>query len=456
MRKADLDNVIIPLNSTIGKAIDVINRNGVRGTFVCDDDRELLGIIMDSDIRRAVLKNFDLDASIKTIMKTSPFVISEDIPDDEKKRRFAESGKMLVPVVGDQGNVVDYISLREILTEYAPTGENTDQGVTPPQSVLIIGGAGYIGSVLSDKLIRMGYKVKVLDLLIYGKEPISYLTNGNFSFTRGDCRDQKTVESVLGGIDAVIHLAEIVGDPACQINESFTIDTNYAATQMIVESCVKRKIRRFIFASSCSVYGHSDEEVEEESGLNPVSLYARCKIESEKAIQSFDFNRFCPTIMRLATVHGKSFRQRFDLVVNLLVIKALAEKRIQIFGGEQWRPFISVQDVCYGFIKALQAPSKLVKNQIFNLGDSRENYQLKQIGDIIGEMIPQVKVETLSAQTDNRNYRVNFDKIRSILGFTVEHKLRDTVRDISTAYELEKRFRDYTESRFHNVLALKE
>src|SRR5258708_15883725 len=148
-------------------------------------------------------------------------------------------------------------------------------------------------------------------MLLYGKEPALYFdqfrSRGHFEFVRGDCRDEETVRAALDGVDAVVHLGEIVGDPACQINEAFTIDTNYAATHMIVELCMKLRIRRFIFASSCSVYGQNDEQVNEESPTNPVSLYARCKVQSERAVLSFSNNHLCPTVARLATAHGRSF-----------------------------------------------------------------------------------------------------------------------------------------------------
>ena len=295
-----------------------------------------------------------------------------------------------------------------------------------------------------------------MDLQIYGKESIRILEEyQSFEFIRGDCRDIRVVEKVLENVDAAIHLAEIVGDPACEVNENFTIETNYFATQMIAEQCLKQKISRLIFMSSCSVYGQNDEKVDEDSELNPVSLYARCKIESEKAILSFDHNFLCPTILRLATVHGMSHRQRFDLVVNLLSIKASSEKKIQIFGGQQWRPFISVEDVCLGIITVLHSESKKVKNQIFNLGDSRENYQLSQIGKILKKSIPELDVQTLSDNTDSRNYKVSFEKIKNLLGFSCEFNVSDTIQKIIRAYKDKGEFQNYKESKYHNVLTLK-
>jgi len=454
MNNKNLSDVIVSANSTIGTAIKAINKNGVRGVFVCETDRELIAIVMDSDIRRATLKKLDLNASVQTIMKTSPFVINHNVPFDDKKGLFMKSDKILAPIVDNNGCVVDYISLADVLDSVQEDYEDT--GVLPPKKVLIVGGAGYIGSVLAEKMLRMGYKVRVVDLLIYGKDAISHFFDDDFEFIRGDCRDKNTIKEALDGVDAVIHLGEIVGDPACKIDESFTIETNYDATQMIVEQCVKRGIKRFIFASSCSVYGQNDEELNEESGLNPVSLYARCKIESERAIQSFDYNHFCPTILRLATVHGRSFRQRFDLVINLLAIKAVSEGKIRIFGGDQWRPFISVADVCRGIATTLNSEGWKVRKQIFNLGDTRENYQLIQIAGIIKNLIPEVEVDVVEDLCDKRNYRVSFEKIKQRLGFSAEYKITDSVRDIISAYRNENMFQDYKDQKYHNVLALKE
>lgn len=458
MKKKNLSDIIVPLNSTIRSIIETISNTGTRGVFICDKNRELMGIVMDSDIRRAVLSNLDLNASVKTIMKTTPFVIVDDIPLEMRKQLFIKSEKMLVPIVDKKRSVIDYIYLPDILEDLfnkQTSGSFIGNGmILPPQKILVIGGAGYIGSVLVEKLLRKGYKVRVLDLLLYGENPICNFEGENLEFIRGDCRNEETIKQVLDGVDAVVHLGEIVGDPACSINESFTIETNYLATHRIVEQCMKNQINRLIFASSCSVYGQNDHEINEESELNPVSLYARCKIESEKAILSYGSNNFCPTILRLATVHGKSYRQRFDLVVNLLTIKALAEKKIKIFGGVQWRPFISVKDVCEGIIQVLHTDREKVKNQVFNLGDSRENYQLSQIGMIIKNILPEVEIEYLKDQIDKRNYRVSFEKIRKHLGFSVEYKLADTIKDFVTAYRQENLFHDYNDSKYHNYLSL--
>lgn len=460
MGRPSLSLAVALPNSTIRAVMGLIDRSGLRGAIVCDDDQDLLGIVMDSDIRRAILRKADLEVSVKTIMRTAVFVIDASTPPAERHRLLLRSGKLLAPIVDRHRRVIDYVSIDEALRQVAVSLCPADEGgVFPPAKVLVIGGAGYIGSVLAETLLNNGYRVRVLDLLLYGKEAAGcfngFQLKDALEFVRGDCRDEEMVRRALEGVDAVVHLGEIVGDPACQINEAFTIDTNYAATHMIVESCMKMSIKRFIFASSCSVYGQNDEEVTEDSPTNPVSLYARCKVESEKAILSFSNGHLGPTILRLATAHGRSYRQRLDLVVNYLTIKALAEGRIQILGGEQWRPFVAIRDICRGVLGVLQADTQLVKGQIFNLGDSGENYQLTQIGRIIEEGVPEVKVETLKEQTDARNYRVNFAKIKRELGFSAQYTVRDTVRDLVLAYQGEALFRDYRDARYHNMLALK-
>jgi len=452
----NLSEIIILSSATIEEAIKKIDLNGKRGVFICEEDKNLVGIIMDSDIRRLSLKNINLQTSVKTIMKTTPFCIPEDISLKKKKQMLIDSDKVLAPIVNKHGCVVDYLWLDDILEDFRIfTKESIDNRILPSQKVLVIGGAGYIGSVLVDKLIRRGYVVRVLDILLYGKDSLQIMQNSNVEFIRGDCRDSDVIKQVLEGIDAVIHLGEIVGDPACDINESFTIETNFSATNMILEQCLKKNVKRLIFASSCSVYGQNNITVVEESTLNPVSLYARCKIESEKVILSYRCEHFCPTILRLATVHGRSFRQRFDLIVNLLTIKAIAEKKIQIFGGEQWRPFISVQDVCLGILSVLQANSVKVENKIFNLGDSRQNFQISQIASFIKRQVLDVEIENPDKISDNRNYNVSFDKIKQELGFTTEFTIEDTIEELTKAYSRDKLFQDYNDPKYYNVRSLK-
>jgi nucleoside-diphosphate-sugar epimerase len=459
MTHRNISQLIISAGSSIREAVEAIDANGVRGVFVCDEDGELSGIVMDAEIRRMILKNIDLENSVKTIMHTQPFTLSIELPLRERELAAVRSGKLLVPVVDEGNRVVDYVYLTEIMAyngEHVRNRPSHEQGLFPPGKVLIIGGAGYIGSALSTLLLARGYHVRCLDLLLYSKDPLVAINgNSHFEFVRGDCRNEDILARSMEGVDAVVHLGEIVGDPACQINEDFTIDTNYLATAKVVDLCVQQGVPRFVFTSSCSVYGCNDHVVDEGSELNPVSLYARCKIESERAILAARTPNLCSTILRLGTVHGLSLRQRFDLVVNLLTIKALGEGRITIFGGNQWRPFLSVADVCRGIAGVLRAPAGQVCGEVFNLGDSRENYTINQVGELIREEVPQAAVETTQELDDPRNYRVSFDKINRRLGFSCAHTVRDTVRDLISAYRDEARFHDYADPKYYNVLTLK-
>ena len=379
----DIGNIIISPNDSIKKAMKVIDDTGFRCVLIADENRHLAGILTDGDIRKHILKDINLNLSVRVIMNTRPIVLKDTYTLKEAKDVMITNSITLVPIV-DQCNVlIDYLHLPDVLSALEKNGEFHRNGKRTKaiNKVLVIGGAGYIGSVLVRRLISSGFKVKVMDILLYGDESIKELYNSkDFEFMRGDCRNMQDVICALDGVDAVVHLGEIVGDPACSLNPDFTIEVNFMATKTLAEACSYCGINRFIFASSCSVYGVNDNELDEESELNPVSLYARCKVESEKAILSIKDEYFNPVILRLATVYGFSYRPRFDLVINLLIAKATLDKKIKIFGGEQWRPFVSVNDVSEAVIYALNAEDKIINRKIFNVGSNDQNYQLYEIG----------------------------------------------------------------------------
>lgn len=302
------------------------------------------------------------------------------------------------------------------------------------ETVLVIGGAGYIGSVLVERLLALGYKTRILDMLLYGDAPIqTFREHPNFELIQGDFRHIDTVVSAVKGADAIVHLGAIVGDSACSIDPDLTIEINLQATRTIAEVGKGYGVRRFIFASTCSVYGASDEILDEHSSLQPISLYARTKVESEKVLLGLGDSSFSPTILRFGTIYGFSHRPRFDLVVNLLAAKAMQEGKVGIFGGAQWRPFVHVRDVAEAIVLALLAPPVSVCGEIFNVGSNEQNYQISELGPLIREMIPEAQVVT-QPQEDNRNYRVRFDKIRNVLGFRPAYTVRDGVREIIDAF----------------------
>jgi nucleoside-diphosphate-sugar epimerase len=323
------------------------------------------------------------------------------------------------------------------------------------QTVLVVGGAGYIGSTLVRGLLGDGYRVRVLDSLEFGDASIRALYhNPDFEVIRGDFRCVEPVVRATQGVDAVIHLGGIVGDPACALDEDLTLETNLAATSLLAEVCRGAGISRLLFASSCSVYGTADEIVDEESALNPVSLYAATKVDSEKVLLAARNQALHPVIFRLATVFGWSYRPRFDLVVNLLTARAMREGKITIYNGEQWRPFIHVEDVCRAFRMALVAPLELVSGQIFNTGSSFMNFTLRQLADLIGRMEPDLAVEYIDNE-DLRNYRVSFERIRRELGFQCHTSLETGVRGLQDALRrgLVKDYREPVYSNYQTLLA---
>lgn len=315
--------------------------------------------------------------------------------------------------------------------------------------VLIVGGAGYIGSLLVERLLRSGCRVRVLDSLVYGGEPLQAVRDDpNFELIPGDCRNIQDVVKAVRGVDSIVQLAAIVGDPACEQDRQSALEINYAATRMLIEIAKGNGVSRLIFASSCSVYGATDDEVDEQSPVRPVSFYGRTKVDSERALLEARSDTFHPTILRFATVFGLSYRPRFDLVVNLLSAKAAQEGVITIYNGRQWRPFIHVRDLVEAVALVLEAPPRMVGGQILNVGDSRLNHTLSDVAATIAQVFPETRVESVE-NSDRRNYRVSFAKIEKALGFHAAYSLRDGVEEVKKAFETGQ-ITDYTDLRYHN------
>ncbi len=315
--------------------------------------------------------------------------------------------------------------------------------------VLVVGGAGYIGSILCRQLLEAGERVRVLDSLVYGDFAIrQIMEQPGFELMAGDCRNIQSVVSAMRGVKSVVHLAAIVGDSACEQDRQTALEINYAATRMMIEIAKGNAIERFVFASSCSVYGASDFLMDENSAVHPISLYAQTKVDSEQALLGARGDGFHPVILRLATVFGHGHRPRFDLVVNLLAAQAYHEGVITIFNGQQWRPFLHVRDVASGIRLALNAPLPVVSGQVFNLGDSRLNYTLSGVAGKIQSAFPHTLVQHVE-NPDRRNYRVCFEKARRQLGFQSLVGLEEGILEMRKSFE-RKAVPDYTDVRCHN------
>ena len=327
--------------------------------------------------------------------------------------------------------------------------------VRAPENVLVVGGAGYIGSLLVRKLLKRGYHVRVLDSLIYGNGAIAgVLHHPRLEFMEGDCRNITDVVKAMAGVKTVIHLAAIVGDPACDMDHKTAREVNYAATRMMIEISRGEGVERFIFASSCSVYGLTDQLMDEHSEVRPISLYAETKVDSEKVLLAAASGDFHPTILRFSTIFGLSPRPRFDLVVNVLTAKAMQEGVVTIFNGDQWRPFLHVSDAAESIVRVLESPLAVVSGQVYNVGDDRLNYTLSGVADKIVEIFPNTVVEQ-KGNPDRRSYRVCFDKIRDQLGFACSKTIPDGIHELKEAFE-RGLISDYREPLYSNVKFLQE
>ena len=463
-----INKIIVKNSDTIKQTMRTIDQAGLGIAFIVDKNNKFLGLVTDGDIRRAILDGINIEKTpIEQVMNKTPIFVKSEWS-EEKLQNFLQSNKVLslvsdyavtkVPILNENEQVVDtlYLSNQNKYGEAKKTiirVEHETREASPVNKVLVIGGAGYLGAILCQKLLEKGYMVRVLDNLTYGDDGIKDLyEHPKFGFIKGDMRNLQIVMECLKRMDAVIHLAAIVGDPASALNPQETIEINYLSTRMIAEACKYYQINRFIFASTCSVYGVSltpETRLNEESALNPVSLYAAMKLKSEKGILELEDENFSPTILRMATLYGLSPRMRFDLVVNLLTAKAAIDKKIPLFGGEQWRPNLHVMDAAEAYIKCLEAPMNKIGGEIFNLGSNDQNYQIKELGEIIHSMIPNAEIITDEENVDSRDYNVAFDKINKALNYKTNHTIEDGVVEIRDAIE-KGIVKDYNDDKYSN------
>lgn len=318
------------------------------------------------------------------------------------------------------------------------------------KKILVIGGAGYLGCVLIEQLLNIKYSVRLLDSFIYGKKPVERFRDNKFvEIIDGDIRNIETVNSSMNGVDAVILLAAVVGDPASASRPTQTIETNYLASQMIASACKLKEISRFIYASTCSVYGVGKNILDENAPLNPVSLYAKTKISSEESIIKLMNGDFNPTIMRMSTLYGYSPRMRFDLVVNTMTMSAFLENKIKVFGGEQWRPLLHIKDAAEAYIKVLEADEKKINGKIYNVGSEIQNYRIREVAEIISASLNSVPVTIEKTSEDARDYRVSFKKIQDELGFTVKNTIEQAAKEIYNKLE-SKEIKDPRQKVYYN------
>lgn len=302
--------------------------------------------------------------------------------------------------------------------------------------VLVTGGAGYVGSMLIPMLLEKGHTVRGVDWLAHGGQPLLPVwSHPDFDFIKGDLRDQDVVARALEGIDSVVHLAAIVGDPACARDPELARSVNLDASLEILNRAQAAGVKRFVFASTCSNYGRMKDPngyVDETADLAPVSLYAETKVAVENAVLAAGREtELCATALRCATVFGVSPRMRFDLTVNEFTMEMVAKKEITVFGETMWRPYIHVRDMARGIIAVLDAPESKVKGEVFNLGSTDQNYQKQQLVELIKAHAPDADVKFVHKAEDPRDYRVTFKKINDTLGFRTTRSVPDGISEVA-------------------------
>lgn len=319
-------------------------------------------------------------------------------------------------------------------------------------NVLIIGGAGYVGSPLTYQMWRDGHNVTVLDCLLFGGESLLPLQGADrFRLVVGDLRSEEVLDAVIPGQDAVVLLAAIVGEPASNRDPEATVSTNLQGAEKVLAAAQRHGVPRFVFTSTCSNYGISDVDgpVSETAPLMPISPYSETKVAAEKIIVDAAGEGFSPTVLRLSTAFGISPRMRFDLLVSDFTLAAVQEGKIVIYGEQFWRPFVHVNDIGAAIDLVLRSDVDAVSGTVFNVGANRNNTQKIDLGKAVQAVLPGTELEFVERNEDPRSYRVDFSKIVAELGYEAQWSIEDGIRELATALT-DGVFPDPSLSRYHN------
>jgi len=321
--------------------------------------------------------------------------------------------------------------------------------------VFLTGNMGYVGNVLASILIKKKYEVTGCDIGYYPQNFIEKKISG-INLIKKDIRD--LTKKDLEGHDAVLHLAALSNDPLGEFNPSLTNEINFLATIRLGKLAKEVGVERFVFSSSCSLYGVNKDTVNENSPLSPLTAYAKSKVIAESELLRLQDESFCPVILRSATAYGISPSLRLDLVVNNLVCAAITTGFVKLLSdGTAWRPLIHVEDMANAFIQILKSPYDKVSGEIFNVGTNEDNFTVKQIAEFVSEVVTDSKIEyAKNASKDSRSYRVSFDKIQNQLGFKTKWKLKKGITNIYEIFKAKKLTeKDFNDEKFYRVHYLK-
>jgi nucleoside-diphosphate-sugar epimerase len=320
--------------------------------------------------------------------------------------------------------------------------------------VLVTGGAGYVGAELVHELVVAGHDVRVLDILLHGQEDVAErLASLDVELLRGDVRDPDARQRALHGIEGVVHLAAIVGDPACARDPELSNAVNVDGTLAVVEDARAAGVERLIFASTCSNYGRMADPtvpIDESGELRPISLYAEQKVLMERSLLETEPNGTAATCLRFATVYGVGRRMRFDLTVNEFTRDLWAGRRLDVFGETFWRPYLHVRDAARAVVLVLASPLDKVAGRVFNAGHSDENYRKLDLVELIVGRLGRGEVDYVHRDEDPRDYKVSFERIRAELGFEPVQRVPTGIDELVMALDQE-RFGDPFSARYSNI-----
>jgi nucleoside-diphosphate-sugar epimerase len=319
---------------------------------------------------------------------------------------------------------------------------------------LVTGGTGYVGMKVVDELLAAERDVRVIDVILHGQEDLAAeQRQSGVDLVVADIRDDDARRAALQDVDEVVHLAAIVGDPACALDPQRSHDVNVNATKSLLADALAAGVEKLVFASTCSNYGRMDDPtvpVTEDGELAPVSLYAEQKVGMEQAILSDEYTDLQPTCLRFATVYGAARRMRFDLTVNEFTRDLWADRDLEVFGEQFWRPYIHVADAGRAVRTVLEAPREQTASEVFNAGRSGENYTKQMLVEEIQRQVGRGNVSYVKRDEDPRDYKVSFDKIRDVLGFETELTVPDGIAEIAQALD-EDRWPDPWGPRYRNI-----
>lgn len=463
-----LRTLIVGAGSSAESLIDSIvgdKSAGIRVVGLLDDDKNKIGAELHGN---AILNNTHHMEDIISAKEVQMVIVAMPTADITVRRNLVSRARKcgvqvkVIPSFSSMGRgnsalydtnitISDLLDGKEFQTKHMASALKKDLDL-----VLITGGAGYIGLHLVDYFLSNNYRVRVLDNFTFGTAHLKhYENNPNLELIEGDIANIRDVVPALKGVNTVIALAALVGDPACGVDAEETLNLNYEATKILIETSNFYGVKRFVFASSCSVYGAAENTfLNESSPLNPVSLYAKTRIMSEEVVLE-RCGSVEPVILRLSTVFGLSPRMRFDLVVNLVTVKAIVEGKFQIFGGDQWRPFVHCKDAAKAFYLAATAPSDVVESPIFNVGSDDMNYNLKDVGKMVHSCVPNAEYELVESQEDARNYKVSFEKINKCLGFQPDYTISTGIEEMVGAIKKDSKLQKYKTETFSNLQVIK-